>query len=75
MKKEEFIKIIDGELYYKYDYTYWLYNQLEIRDNIINKAIEYIETNIEDEYEYIGLLYDNEDKQKLLDILKGVDKE
>lgn len=41
----------------------------------INKAIEYIETNIEDEYEYKGLLYDNEDKQKLLDILKGVDKE
>ena len=43
--------------------------------DIILKAIEYIENNITDDYEYHGLLYKNEEKDKLLEILKGEDNE
>ncbi len=74
MKREDIIKIIDGEVYYHYDYTDYLYN-------IINKAIEYIENNmttINKEQAkgtrlQIGTFMWNIDK--LLDILKGSDKE
>lgn len=48
---------------------------LESAENRLDKAIEYIETNIEDEYKWGGLLYENEEKKKVLDILKGSDKE
>ena len=47
------------------------YNELEKRNE---KAIEYINNNIEDEYEYHGLLYKNEEKQNLLNILNGDEK-
>lgn len=43
MNNEDFIKTINGELWYKSDYAYWLYKQLEDRDNKINKAMEYCE--------------------------------
>ena len=49
--------------------------EVERLNNIINKAIEYIKTQIEDDYDYFGLMYHNDEKDKLLNILKGVDKE
>ena len=62
MKREDIIKIIDGEVYYHYDYTDYLYN-------IINKAIEYLEKRTE-RYHFTVFEFD-----ELLDILKGEDKE
>lgn len=38
MNKDDFIKVINGELFYKNDYCYWLYQQLEIRDKVIEKV-------------------------------------
>ena len=43
--------------------------EIERLNNIIKEVREYIEENIEDEYKYDGLLYKNEDKEKLLEIL------
>lgn len=43
MNREDFVRAIDGELWYKNDYTYWLYQQLELRDNAIKEAIELLE--------------------------------
>lgn len=42
------IKVIDGELYYKSHYCYWLYTQLEEMQNRIDKVIDYIERKQED---------------------------
>ena len=70
MKREDIMKIIDGEVYYHYDYTDYLYN-------IINKAIEYIKEN----YDNATYTY-SKDKDiyckcfdDLLDILKGEENE
>ena len=71
MNKEEFIKIIDGELYYKYDYAYWLYNQLEVRDNKINEAINYIKDICKTPF--CDIEHDN--AMELLEILKGEEDE
>ena len=45
MKKYDFIKQIDGILYYSYDYAYFLYEKLKQKDDKINKAIDYIKEN------------------------------
>lgn len=61
MNKDDIMKVIDGVVYYHYDYTDYLYN-------IINKAIEYIEKQ-EDYFNEYPLI----NRQELLDILKGSD--
>ena len=82
MNREDFVRAIDGELWYKNDYTYWLYQQLELRDNAIKEAIEYIEN-----LKYLDCMIDNdedydiveyttrEDVEKILSILKKVEIE
>ena len=54
--------------------TYHWQDRAEYFNIRIDKAVEYIKTNIEDEYEYHGLLYKNDDKQKILNILTGDDE-
>ena len=65
--KLEIERLKESEEYHRKGYAE-LYKRIE-------EAIEYIETNIEDEYKWDGLLYENEEKKKVLDMLKGVDKE
>lgn len=66
MNKDDIMKVIDGVVYYHYDYTDYLYN-------IINKAIEYIELvkdfnkEYEKDWEFDIFI------PHLLDILKGSD--
>lgn len=81
MKKEDFIKTINGELWYKSEYAYWLYKQLEDRDNRIDKAIEYIEKHFQSDEGVVCKIIEeytcerNENfLEDLLDILKGDDK-
>ena len=42
-ENNDVIKSIDGVLYYKYDYTDFLYQKLEDFKSRVDKAIEYIE--------------------------------
>lgn len=46
--KEGIIKIIDGEPYYYYKYTDYLYQELKKVNEKIDKAIEYINKQLED---------------------------
>ena len=72
------IRTIDGVLYYKYDYTDFLYQKLEDYKSKIDKAIEYIEKH-KIEYEDKKFTLSNimvefneyANPQALLEILKG----
>lgn len=68
MSKEDIMKVIDGVVYYHYDYTDYLYN-------IINKAIEYIEQHTidfnTDELKTMGIPKMDFNCKDLLEILKG----
>lgn len=75
MKEENETIIKALNMYGRVPEQWELLNEIERLNNIINKAIEYIETQIEDDYDYFGLRYHNDEKDKLLDILKGDDKE
>ena len=73
MKNEnnDVIKSIDGVLYYKYDYTDFLYQKLEDFKSRVDKAIKLVESYNLGKYNYtippIGII-------DLLDILKGDDE-
>lgn len=36
-ERPDLLRIIDGVIYYSFDYTDYLYNELQKRDNIINE--------------------------------------
>lgn len=65
MEKDYFIKFIDGIVYYHYDYTDFLYHQLEIRDLILKALHKYFtehENYEEDEFlRQLESVIDNED--------------
>ena len=73
MKNEnnDVIKSIDGVLYYKYDYTDFLYQKLEDFKSRVDKAIKLVESYNLGKYNYtippIGII-------DILDILKGDDE-
>ena len=41
MEKEDFIKLIDGNIFYRYDYADFLYKQLEFKDLILKALHKY----------------------------------
>lgn len=41
MKKEDFVKLIDGNIFYRYDYADFLYKQLEFKDLILKALHKY----------------------------------
>lgn len=67
--EEGIIKVIDGEMYYKSHYCYWLYTQLEEMQNRIDEAIEYIE-QVNKDKDQVPYLIEGE-TLKLLEILRG----
>ena len=72
MDKDDVIKFIDGKIFYYSDYINFLYEQLELKDNIIKEVREYIETKylLEfDDFEKPFILTDKNDWNKLLEIL------
>lgn len=50
MNKDDVIKFIDGKVFYYSDYINFLYQQLELKDNIIKEAREFIKEMPSDEY-------------------------
>ena len=46
MNKEDVIKLIDGIPFYRYEYTDFLYEKLQKKDEIIKEAIDYMEQAI-----------------------------
>lgn len=49
MDKDDVIKFIDGKIFYYSDYINFLYEQLELKDNIIKEVREYVSKIIVDE--------------------------
>lgn len=81
MNKEDFVKLIDGNIFYRYEYADFLYKKLEEKDKEIEdyksrceKAIKYIDNigflNWEDKLQDILL-----SGKKMKKILEGSDKE
>lgn len=66
MHKEDGItKLIDGEVYYKFDYANFLYEELQKKDDEIDKykkVINEIKEKIDD---YFGYDYKNESQARL----------
>jgi hypothetical protein len=71
MKKEDIMKMIDGEVFYRYDYTDFLYQELQKRDYIINKIEKYCNHGIKEYITDDGFV--EEVLKDILDILKGND--
>ena len=71
MNKDDIMKIIDGIVYYHYDYTDYLYRQLEIRDLIL-KALHKQFTKHEhyEENEFLRQLESVINNEKDIDWLK-----
>ena len=84
MNREDFIKIINGELWYKSDYTYWLYKQLEERETKIDDLKLELESTYSHLKEYtrrvlrtINYININnllDDYQEIINILEGRDE-
>lgn len=63
MKKEDIVKFIDGDIFYRYDYADFLYKQLEIRDLILKALHKYF--NEHEQYE------DNEFLRQLESVIEN----
>ena len=49
MTKDDFVKLIDGNVFYRYDYADFLYKQLEFKDLILKALHKYFTEH--EEYE------------------------
>jgi hypothetical protein len=49
MNKEDIVKLIDGNIFYRYDYADFLYKQLEFKDLILKALHKYFTEH--EEYE------------------------
>ncbi len=76
MNRDDVIKFIDGKVFYYSDYINFLYEQLQLRDEIIKEVREYIENNKQyaelEDYEKNGEYYI--DEIGLLQILDKVEE-
>ena len=71
-ENNDVIKSIDGVLYYKYDYTDFLYQKLEDFKSRIDKAIDYIKWQQGNpQYDNLWRKYECDE---LIKILKGDDE-
>lgn len=70
--EEGIIKVIDGEMYYKSHYCYWLYTQLEELQTRIDKAIQYMEEHPRD---FMDEACGGEGVDVVVSILRGKDNE
>lgn len=69
-ENNDVIKSIDGVLYYKYDYTDFLYQKLEDFKSRVNKAIKLAEPLSE----WGECTINGKILKEIIDILKGDDK-
>lgn len=51
-ERPDLLKIIDGSIYYSFDYTDYLYRELEKKDNIINELENWLELLVKVDFEY-----------------------
>ena len=71
MNKDDIMKIIDGVVYYHYDYTDFLYRQLEIRDLILKALHKYFTKHEHyEENEFLRQLESVINNEKDIDWLK-----
>ena len=65
MKKEDIVKFIDSDMFYRYDYADFLYKQLKIKDLILKALHKYF--NEHEQYE------DNEFLRQLESVIDNED--